>query len=248
MKKKNSLKAVFFDFGGTLMDSESDKIAHIHMMKDIKEQYRLPVSENILVNMYESQLFNHDMTIKNRSQNNNGKFTRLHFYSENAFKSLLQEFNIETTYSDIDWFNKIYLKNHLKFVKLVEGVKEGISLVKDKGYHCGIISDIDNDYQLKQFQALNLDNAFDSITTSEEVKAYKPDEVIYKVALDKANCQGNQALMVGDSYHKDIAGAKKMNMTTIWINYYQNSKEEKCLADYIIKEFKEILTIFNEIL
>ncbi len=229
------------------MDSESDKIAHIHMMQDIKEQYQLPVSGKKLVSLYESQLFNHDMTIKNRSQNNR-QFTRLHFYSENAFKSLLQEFNIETSSSDIDWFNKIYLANHLKFVKLVEGTTKVISLVKERGYHCGIISDIDNDYQLKQFQALNLDNVFDSITTSEGVKAYKPDELIYKIALDKANCQGNEALMVGDSYIKDIAGAKKINMTTIWINRYQDTKEENCLADYIIKEFKEILSIFNEIL
>jgi putative hydrolase of the HAD superfamily len=248
MNKKNSLKAVFFDFGGTLMDSESDKIAHIHMMKDIKEQYQLPVSEKILVSMYESQLFNHDMTIKNRSQNNNGQFTRLHFYSENAFKFLLQEFNIEISDSDLNCFNKIYLDNHLKFIKLVEGSTDAISLVKEKGYHCGIISDIDNDYQLKQFQALNLDNAFHSITTSEEVKAYKPSERIYKVALDKANCQGNEALMVGDSYNKDIAGGKNLNMTTIWINRYQDTKEETCLADYIIKEFKEILPIFKEIL
>lgn len=230
------------------MDSESDKIAHIYMMKDIKEQYQLPVSEKILVSIYESQLFNHDMTIKTRSQNNNRQFTRLHFYSENAFKSLLQGFNIETSDLDIDWFNKIYLDNHLKFAKLVEGTKDVIALVKERGYHCGIISDIDNDYQLKQFQALNLDNAFHSITTSEEVRVYKPSEYIYKIALDKANCQGNDALMVGDSYNKDIAGGKKMNMTTIWINRYQDTKEETFLADYIIKEFKEILTIFNKIL
>lgn len=64
MDIQNNLKAVFFDFGGTLMDTESDKIAHFHMMKAIKEHYQLPVTEEQLVNLYESQLFNHDMTIK----------------------------------------------------------------------------------------------------------------------------------------------------------------------------------------
>ena len=64
MNKQNNLKAVFFDFGGTLMDNESDKIAHFHMMKTIKKNYQLPVTEEQLLNLYESQLFNHDMTIK----------------------------------------------------------------------------------------------------------------------------------------------------------------------------------------
>ncbi len=239
---------MFFDFGGTLMDSESDKLAHVHMIKAIKKQYRLPVSETALVSLYESQLFNHDMTIKNRSRSNNKQFTKLHFYSENAFKFLLKQLNIKANTRDLEWFNRIYLDNHLKYIKLVDGAREAISLVKNNGYHCGIISDIDNDYQLIQFQTLNLDNSFHSITTSEEVRAYKPDAYIYKIALQKARCQGNESLMIGDSYSKDISGGKKMNMTTIWINRYQNNKDEATDADYIIKNFREIIPIFEEIL
>ena len=247
VNKQNNLKAVFFDFGGTLMDNESDKIAHFHMMKAIKEHYQLPVTEEQLVNLYESQLFNHDMTIKGHSQSDYLQFKRLHFYSENAFKSLLEHFNIGISSSDIDRFNEIYLHNHLKYVQLVAGALDAISLVKENGYHCGVISDIDNDYQLRQFQALNLDGVFHSITTSEEVRSYKPDSDIFKIALEKANCQGNASLMIGDSYSKDIVGGKKMDMTTIWINHYQNNTDQAILADYIVEQFKEIIPIFKRI-
>ncbi len=229
------------------MDTESDKIAHFHMMKAIKEHYQLPVTEEQLVNLYESQLFNHDMTIKGRSQGDGVQFKRLHLYSENAFKSLLVYFNIGVSSSDIDWFNEIYLHNHLKYVQLVEGALDAISLVKENGYHCGVISDIDNDYQLRQFQALNLDDTFHSITTSEEVRSYKPDPDIFRIALDKANCRGNESLMIGDSYSKDIVGGKNMNMTTIWINHYQNNADKAIQADYIVKQFKEIIPIFSKI-
>jgi len=247
MNKQNNLKAVFFDFGGTLMDNESDKIAHFHMMKTIKKNYQLPVTEKQLVSLYESQLFNHDMTIKGRSENDGFQFKKLHLYSENAFKSLLENFNIEISSSDIDWFNEIYLHNHLKYVQLVEGALDAIFLVKEKGYHCGVISDIDNDYQLRQFQALNLDNAFHSITTSEEVRTYKPNPDIFKIALDKANCRGTESLMIGDSYSKDIVGGKNMDMATIWINRYQNNTDKAILADYIVQQFKEIIPIFSKI-
>ena len=248
MNKQNNLKAVFFDFGGTLMDNESDKIAHFHMMKAIKEHYQFPVTEEQLVNIYESQLFNTDMTIKGRSQDDGIQFKRFHLYSENAFKSLLGHFHIRISSSDIDWFNEIYLHNHLKYVQLVEGVLDAICLVKENGYHCGVISDIDNDYQLRQFQALNLDDAFHSITTSEEVRTYKPNPDIFKIALAKANCRGNESLMIGDSYSKDIVGGKNMDMTTIWINRYQNNADRAIQTDYIVKQFKEIIPIFKRIL
>ncbi len=38
-KEVKKYKAIFFDFGGTLLDAESDTIAHLHMMKDIIQKY-----------------------------------------------------------------------------------------------------------------------------------------------------------------------------------------------------------------
>jgi len=230
------------------MDSESDKVAHLHMMKEIKRYYQLPSSEEELLNLYHTQLFNHDMTLKSHSQDNNIPFKKTHFFSENAYRSLLKQYKRKITDSDMKLFSKIFLDNHLKYIKLVEGAWEVINQVKEKGYHCGIISDIDMDYQLEQFQALNLTNAFHSITTSEEVQNYKPNPVIFKIAFKKANCRGNEAVMIGDSYSKDIAGSKKLGMTTIWINRYQNHTDKKNLADYIINQFKEIMPILDQLL
>ncbi len=231
------------------MDAESDKVAHLYMMKEIKKRYQFSASEEQLVNFYQTQLFNHDMTLRGHSQHSNDQFKKLHFYSENAFCSLLKEWSIKRiTNSDINWFNKIYLDNHLKYIKLVEGTWDVIGLVKEKGYHCGIISDIDEDYQIKQFRALNLTDVFHSITTSEEAKKYKPDPYIFTIALNKADCQGKEALMIGDSYSKDIAGGKNMKMTTIWINRYQSHTDQAGLADYTVSELKEISPILNHLL
>jgi HAD superfamily hydrolase (TIGR01549 family) len=253
--KKNNFKAVFFDFGGTLMDAESDKKAHYYMMKEIKKIYQLPASAEELLTLYEKQLFNQDMTLKDNKDNakNNNKdgyyFHKLHFYSELAFQSILQQFNKKVTPNDLQLFHENYLENHLKYIHLVEGAWEAILLVKERGYHCGIISDIDLDYQQEQFKALNIDQAFHSITTSEEVKQYKPAALIFQVALHKANCQGEETFMIGDSYSKDIIGGKNMAMTTIWINRYQNQIDKKNIsADFTVTELKEILPILNNFL
>jgi 2-haloacid dehalogenase/putative hydrolase of the HAD superfamily len=54
--------------------------------------------------------------------------------------------------------------------------------------------------------------------------------------------------MIGDSYSKDIAGGKNLDMTTIWIDNYQNNLQKPTLADYTIKQLKDIIPIFNKIL
>ena len=37
-------KAIFFDFGGTLMCAESDNAAHLHMMKEVIQKYNFSAS------------------------------------------------------------------------------------------------------------------------------------------------------------------------------------------------------------
>lgn len=248
MNKNKTFKAVFFDFGGTLMDSESDKIAHLHLMKELKKHYQINLSEEQLMNKYQLQLFNSDMTLKDYPDKRSDQFNKLSFYSENAFRSLLNLQNIQLTNQDIKWFNKIHLDNHLKYIQLVEGTWDAIRFIKEKGFHCGIISDIDTEYLVVQFKALKLTSVFHSITTSEEAKHYKPNPHIFKTALKKANCEGREAIMIGDSYNKDIVGGKNMNMTTIWINRYQKYSDKTNLADYTIRQLKEIRPILNDLL
>lgn len=250
--KKNIYKAVFFDFGGTLMDAESDKKAHYFMMKEVKSNYHLPTTTEDLVAIFEKQLFNKDMTLKVKSEGNNNNengFNKLYSYYELSFQSLLSKFDKTATAADFHLFKNIYLKNHIEHIALSDGAMETINLVKDKGYHCGIISDIDLDYQQLQFKALNIDQAFHSITTSEEVRSYKPAPPIFLTALQKANCLGKESLMVGDSYKKDIIGGKNMEMTTIWINRYQNQVADNGVhADFTIGQLIEILPILDNIL
>ncbi len=254
INKTGYYKAVFFDFGGTLMDAESDKKAHYHMMEEIKNIYQLPPSVEELVILYEKQLFNEDMTLKNNRKNNNAgddHFHKLYFYYELSLQCLLKQYGIRITESDFRLFKNIYLENHLKYITLYEGVWEVLKLVKNKGYHCGIISDIDLDYQQVQFKALNIDQAFHSITTSEEVRSYKPATPIFEAALKKANCSGREALMIGDSYQRDIVGGKNMEMLTIWIDNYQKQAEQKNIftdADFIVNELKEIIPILKNVL
>lgn len=57
----------------------------------------------------------------------------------------------------------------------------------------------------------------DLVIASAEEGLAKPDPAIFQLALQRADCLPEQAVMVGDRLDNDIAPAKKLGMKTIWI-------------------------------
>ncbi len=58
---------------------------------------------------------------------------------------------------------------------------------------------------------------FDAVITSEDVRSYKPDELIFRRALDRMGVDPRRTLHVGDSLHSDVSGAAKLGITTVWL-------------------------------
>ena len=240
-------KAIFFDFGGTLMCAESDNVAHLHMMKEVIQRYNLPASPEDMVTKYNSYLFTKEMTLLDTDPEEKS-FTSLHESTKKAFKGVLEKYNIQPSKEDFQWFNKSFFENHKKYIKLFPETLLILRELKNTDLHMGIISDIDNDFQEFQFKVFGISKIFDSITTSEEVQIYKPKEKIFQVALNKAGCQGKESIIVGDSYKKDIMGGKNMGMTTIWINKFSGDNSDNDKADFIVKDLKEISPILKELI
>lgn len=241
-------KAIFFDFGGTLMCAESDNVAHLHMMKEVIQRYNLSTSPEDMVTKYNSFLFTKEMTLLDTDPEEKS-FTPLRESTDRAFRGTLSQCNLESSNEDLRWFKKTFLKNHKKYLKLFPETLEIIRQTRNNNsIHIGIISDIDTDFLKFQFDAFGISKLFDSITTSEEVQIYKPKEKIFQVALNKASCQGKESIIVGDSYKKDIVGGKNMGMTTIWINKFQPDKIDTEKADFTVTYLKEIRPIISKLL
>ena len=241
-------KAIFFDFGGTLMCAESDNVAHLHMMKDIIQKFNLSASPEDMVVKYNSYLFTKEMTLLDTNPEEKC-FTPLRESTKKAFKGVLTEYNIHPSNEDYHWFKEMYYKNHKIYVKLFPETMGIIKYLRNHGsIHIGIISDIDNDYQDFQFNVFGIKEMFDSITTSEEVRSYKPEPKIFQMALNKASCQAEESIIIGDSYKKDIIGGKNMGMSTIWINKSSEKDTDKNEADFIVTHLKEIFPILNNLI
>jgi YjjG family noncanonical pyrimidine nucleotidase len=58
----------------------------------------------------------------------------------------------------------------------------------------------------------------DALVASEDVGVSKPDPAIFRIALDRVAAARQQAVMVGDSWQADIAGARAAGIRAVWFN------------------------------
>jgi putative hydrolase of the HAD superfamily len=99
-----------------------------------------------------------------------------------------------------------------------------------------------------QFQAwsrlfgLKLEKYFDFVVGFEDTGKKKPSRLPFKAAIRKLRIKPENVMMVGDSIRRDVAGAKKLGMTTVLAKYGQIWKE-RGKADFEINDISEILRI-----
>jgi len=90
--------------------------------------------------------------------------------------------------------------------------------MKEK-YIFGLLTNADNYILQQSIQRFGFNFSF--IITSEDAKANKPNEEIFKYAMNKLGSNGRDIIMIGDSQIDDIYGAGNMGMKTIWVNRSQ---------------------------
>ena len=87
----------------------------------------------------------------------------------------------------------------------------------------------------------------DLVIASAEEGVAKPDEKIFKIALERAACKSDNAIMIGDRIDNDIIPAKNLGFHTIWIKQgfgqYWNITKEDDTPDYTVQNLTELCDI-----
>ena len=87
----------------------------------------------------------------------------------------------------------------------------------------------------------------DLVIASAEEGVAKPDEKIFKIALERAACKSGNAIMIGDRIDNDIIPAKNLGFHTIWIKQgfgqYWNITKEDDTPDYTVQNLTELCDI-----
>ena len=133
-----------------------------------------------------------------------------------------------------------------EYEELYPDTMECLRVLKNK-YHLGIIANQIPGAE-KRLEAMGIRRYFDVIVSSAEEGIAKPDPGIFRLALARAGCTPEQAVMIGDRIDNDIVPAKQLGMKTVWIKQgvgkYWNIQGDCETPEYAVNSLSELLSLF----
>lgn len=138
------------------------------------------------------------------------------------------------------------LKWHKEDERLYPETVEVLKFLKAK-YKIGVIANqsLGTADRLRQWDILQF---IDLVIASAEEGVSKPDPRIFEIALERAGCKAENAVMIGDRIDNDVVPAKKMGMKTVWIRQgggglWQLQDPEQ-QPDFTVDNLGELVKIF----
>jgi putative hydrolase of the HAD superfamily len=81
-----------------------------------------------------------------------------------------------------------------------------------------VITNGESGLQRDKLARSGLDRYFELVFISSEVGVAKPNELIFRAALDKLGVSPQEAVMVGDNIDRDVAGTHAMGLHPVWLD------------------------------
>ena len=134
---------------------------------------------------------------------------------------------------------------------LEEDAISTLETLKSRDYHMGLISNTSDDSNVQGIvDRWNLRPFFETIVTSAALGIRKPDERIFRVALDRLRASPTAAAMIGDTLNADILGANRSGVYSIWITRRVYLPEEGELAvqpQAVVKALHDLPSLLEEV-
>ena len=123
-----------------------------------------------------------------------------------------------------------------------EGVGLFLEFLRERGIRTGVISNISYAQAVvaNRIHEMIPDHAFEFILTSSQYVFRKPNERIFRLALEKAGLPAEDVWYIGDQYECDIKGAAAAGMTSVWYVGAIDLPWEPDDAVFTVKEWEEL--------
>ncbi|HIE05283.1 MAG TPA: HAD-IIIA family hydrolase, partial [bacterium (Candidatus Stahlbacteria)] len=105
-----------------------------------------------------------------------------------------------------------------------------------RGLKLGVVSDAPRLQAWLRLCSLNLHHHFDSVVTFEDTGRRKPDPAPFLRALKELRIEPEETIMIGDWAERDIEGARKIGIKTVFARYGDVMGTRESGADYEIDD------------
>jgi putative hydrolase of the HAD superfamily len=106
-----------------------------------------------------------------------------------------------------------------ELVQPFPGSMETLKILQDHDIRMGLITNGDAGFQRSKIRRFHLEQYFDFVLIESEFGVGKPDQRVFKYALEQLGAFPTQAWMIGDDLRFDICPARELGMNTVWVNH-----------------------------
>ena len=222
------IKAVVFDIDNTLLDfMKMKKIAinaAIEGMKEAGLTISKKESKEKIFSIYESKGWEYQEVL------------------DDFIKDVLGELDYKILSCGI----VAYRKAKEASLILYPNVNSTLITLSKWGLKLGVVSDAPSREAWMRICSVNLHHIFDAIVTFHDTGMHKPSPEPFEKISSLLKVPPEHSLMVGDWPERDVIGAKKLGMKTVFAKYGDSFDTKNSGADYDVMDVKEILSIISK--
>ena len=167
----------------------------------------------------------------------------------------------DTLLRDLDMYSEetvrllVFLyRSHCPTIPLYDETLPTLSLLREKGFRLGVITNGMASVQRSKVRALGIADLFNVIIYTDEIGRdyWKPSTVPYQIALNLLDVEPAEGIYVGNDLAKDFLGANTLGMSTIQLKrsmqreYMQNENTDLAKPKHTINRLNVCMPIIEE--
>ena len=122
---------------------------------------------------------------------------------------------------------QLFRISSIEYIRLYPYVKEALTSLKSRGYRLWLLSNAQEIFTAYELRHLGLDTAFDGIYLSSDYGCRKPDKRFYNALINGQGLDVSKCIMIGNDRSTDIAGAKALDMATLYMHTELTPKDQE---------------------
>ena len=216
-------KDLFVDFDDTLYDTYGNAVISLRETFDAYRLDRFFTDPQVFYDAYWSA--NIDLWMRY----SHGEITRDYLIVERFRRPLSVGQGLEVTEALCLEMSDKFLDFCSSKPGVIEGARELMDYLKQKGYRMHMCSNGFHEVQYKKLAACGFRDYFDTIILSEDAGVNKPSPLYFNYAFKVSGADRETTLMIGDNLQTDIQGALSAGIEALLFNRWQVSVGESAV-------------------
>jgi putative hydrolase of the HAD superfamily len=133
------------------------------------------------------------------------------------------------------------------YLVLYPHVRPTLTALIRRGLHLAVLSDAPAIQAWLRLHHLTLHHVFEFVITFDDTQERKPSPVGFLKALALLKVDPAEALMVGDWPERDMVGASRLGIRTVFARYGDSKGVVESGADFEIDDIQELLSIVDRL-